>query len=108
MSSDRPAKQQWSGGRGRWGEISGFSNGQTTSNSWGAGSSGNTGHFTSVQGHSTTGQMDVQWNSSNRQAGQNQARWWGSRHGQGADSNQNRKVTFLMHSAILLKYLADG
>ena len=93
MSSDRPSKLQWSNGHGRWGANSGFSNGQTNSNSL---------------GHSTTGQMGLQWNSSNSQAGQNQARWLGSRHGQGSPSKVDRKVIFLIYSAILLKYLLAG
>ena len=104
MSSHRPAKQQWSTtGHGRvvvlerWGESSGFNNGQTNSNSWGASSNGNTGHVTNGQGYSTFGQIGVQWNSSNSQAGQNQGRGWGSRYGQGAASNHNRKVTLPLY-----------
>ena len=97
MTSDRPAKEQWSPGHSGWGESSSFRNGQTNSNSWGASISSNTGHVTTGQGHSTTGQMGVQWNSRNSQ---NQARWWSSRHGQRATNKGDRKVIFLIFSII--------
>ena len=97
MSSDRAIKLQWSHSQRGWGERSDFSNAKSQTNNQGGSSSGNTGDVTTGQGHSTTGQMDVQWNSSNNQAGQNKARCWGSGHRQGAPSKADRKVTFLIY-----------